>query len=214
MTATTPKFLLPYPVDSDNINKLPDILKQQAESIESTLGGFDFGGQDTNGLASRVTSLERLVADLQRFATKPIAYSRSVTLSINTAPSNGGFTVLSSLTPIIQSSDLISYANNAFKVTYDCILSISFSARLSNLDAPWINNQRQFIELAKNYTGQGAPGQVMELGRVPQVNEDSVSYSYTGPFTAGDTVTPVIYNNIANRSIRSVILSGSVQRTA
>jgi hypothetical protein len=51
MTATTPKFLLPYPVDSDNINKLPDILKQQAESIESTLGGFDFGGQDTNGLA-------------------------------------------------------------------------------------------------------------------------------------------------------------------
>lgn len=42
MTATTPKFLLPYPVDSDNINKLPDILRQQAEAIEAALAGFDF----------------------------------------------------------------------------------------------------------------------------------------------------------------------------
>ncbi|MFT9396742.1 MAG: hypothetical protein ABF545_01550 [Bifidobacterium psychraerophilum] len=214
MTATTPKFLLPYPVDSDNINKLPDILKQQAESIESALSGFDFDGQDTNGLASRITSLEKLVADLQKFATKPIAYSRSTSLALNTVSSNAGFTVISSMTPIIQSTDLITYANNAFKVAYDCILSISFSARLSNRDAPWTSNQRQFIELAKNYSGQGSPDQVMELGRVPPVNEDSVSYSYTGPFSAGDTVTPVMYNNIASRSISSVILSGSVQRTA
>jgi hypothetical protein len=117
------------------------------------------------------------------------------------------------MTPIIQSTDLITYANNAFKVAYDCILSISFSARLSSRDAPWTSNQRQFIELAKNYSGQGSPDQVMELGRVPPVNEDSVSYSYTGPFSAGDTVTPVMYNNIASRSISSVILSGSVQRT-
>lgn len=65
MSAKTSEYGLPYPVDSDMVNTLPDILKAQAEAIETALSGFDFNGQDTNGLASRVTAVETKTTQLQ-----------------------------------------------------------------------------------------------------------------------------------------------------
>lgn len=65
MTALTPKYHLPYPIDSDPVTSLPTTLQQQAQAIESCLGGFDFGGQDTGRLSARVTSLEQLISSIR-----------------------------------------------------------------------------------------------------------------------------------------------------
>lgn len=58
MSATTPKYGLPYPLDTDEIRQLPEILTTQAQRIETLLSGFDFNGQDTDGLTARVTATE------------------------------------------------------------------------------------------------------------------------------------------------------------
>ncbi|MCI2148850.1 hypothetical protein [Bifidobacterium crudilactis] len=65
MTALTPKYHLPYPIDSDPVTSLPTTLQKQAQAIESCLGGFDFDGQDAGRLAARVTSLEQLITSIR-----------------------------------------------------------------------------------------------------------------------------------------------------
>mgnify|MGYP006896538350 FL=1 len=65
MVSYTDKYRLPYPNDSDMVDQLPSIMQSQAQAIENCLTGFDFDGQDASGLASRVTSLERLLTSIR-----------------------------------------------------------------------------------------------------------------------------------------------------
>ncbi|RGU31633.1 hypothetical protein DWW84_07605 [Bifidobacterium pseudocatenulatum] len=63
--ATTPKYLLPYPLDNEPIRNLPDIIQSQAEGIESALSKFDFDGQDTNKLIARLAALETTIDSIR-----------------------------------------------------------------------------------------------------------------------------------------------------
>lgn len=56
--STTQKYLLPYPDDTEPVRNLPDIIKSQAEAIDSILSGFDYDGGDASALTSRIVSLE------------------------------------------------------------------------------------------------------------------------------------------------------------
>lgn len=58
MTATTKTYGLTYPIETDPISTLPDILQTQAETIDTLLSGFDFNGQDADRYASRLTAAE------------------------------------------------------------------------------------------------------------------------------------------------------------
>lgn len=62
---TTEKYRLPFPEDNEPVRNLPDILRQQAEGIESVLAKFDYGGGDQNTLTARVASLETLLSNIK-----------------------------------------------------------------------------------------------------------------------------------------------------
>lgn len=58
MSATTPNFQLPYPLESDHVSTLPDILTDQAIKIDTLLAGFDFNGKDAEKYVARLTQTE------------------------------------------------------------------------------------------------------------------------------------------------------------
>lgn len=208
MTATTPKFLLPYPVDSDNINKLPDILRQQAEAIEAALAGFDFQGQDTSGLTGRVTSMEVRTANLEKSAPAAVSYNRSSAQTLT----SGGINVIANLTPQKTAPGLVTYANNAFKFTYDCIITACISVTWGVRRASWVPADRMFLQFVRNYSGTGNPAAGSDGGRASAINEDNSSATYAGFFAAGDTVTPLAFNNVASQSLTDIRLSMTMQR--
>lgn len=207
MTSTTPKFKLAYPVDSDNIRDLPEILKTQAESIEAALAGFDFNGQDTNGLASRVTSLETRVTNLEKRSIQVASYSRTSAFSIV----SNGLRAISPLTPLITAPELVTYANNAFKFTHDCVVVISMACSISPRKNDWTASARAFIEFGKGYNSSTSAADA-ELARVGFVNEDNASNAYAGRFTAGDTLTPIAFTNMGNVTLPLITVSMMIQR--
>jgi hypothetical protein len=208
MTATTPKYQLVYPVDSDNINKLPSILRQQAESIETALSGFDFDGQDTEGLVRRVSSLETRITPLSQSTTKAVNYTRTDPL---TMPASA-YTAISNLSPAITSPDDVSYGNNAFKFNHDCMATISMNVTIKNQQVPYNTNERASITLLKNWSPPTAPPINARYGTANFLSEFSASSSYAGYFAAGDTITPAVMHTRAELVIVDCSFSISVQR--
>lgn len=209
MTATTPKFLLPYPVDSDNINKLPDILKQQADSIDSILSGFNFSGQDPEVIVSRVVSLERLASDLKLSQPRTASYSRNSPISLN----SGTHTAIASLTPSQQSTDVLTYANNLFKFQYDCVANISVEARSGERFTSYNENPRYFVELLLNVpTAPVAPDNSNEIGRVSFLYENYVTGGFSRRFNAGDTLLPDVMADMSGRTLTKYVVNFSIQR--
>jgi hypothetical protein len=207
MPATTPNFSLPYPVDSDKLKDLPTILYNQALAIESALKGFDFNGQDTNGLASRVTSLETRVTNLEKRSIQVASYSRTSAFSIV----SNGLRAISSLTPLITAPELVTYANNAFKFTYDCVVVISMACSISPRKTDWTAAARAFIEFGKGFNSSTSVADA-ELGRVGFVNEDNAANAYSGRFAAGDTLTPIVFTNMGNVTLPLTTVSMMIQR--
>lgn len=94
MSAKTSEYGLPYPTDTDMVNTLPDILQAQAEAIETVLNGFDFNGQDTTGLAARVTAAETKVAQLQTDVAELQKTKITGSNVVNTATNSNGIVLV------------------------------------------------------------------------------------------------------------------------
>ncbi|WP_353334581.1 hypothetical protein [Bifidobacterium psychraerophilum] len=208
MPATTPKFLLPYPVDSDKLRELPTILYDQALAIESTLKGFDFNGQDKDGLASRVTSLERTASDLQLSSPRTASYSRNVSISLTA----GAHTAIASLTPSQQSTDVLTYANNLFRFEYDCVANISVEARSGERFSSYNSDPRYFVELLLNLPTTSGITNAGEIGRTSFLYENYVTGGFSRYFSAGDTLLPDVMAGMSGRTLTSYIVNFSIQR--
>lgn len=210
MTAQTPKYKLVYPVDSDNIRALPDILKAQAESIETALAAFDYSGADPSQVLSRVASLEQITANLDTNAPRVANYSTTTARTM----SKTAFTVLGGLSPVLTATEVVAYGNGKFTFLYDCVATICISASISPRHSGWAQPARHFIGIVKNYSGSGSPAVNDELSRAAFMNEDLASMNYAGYFSAGDSITPVAYTTETGRSMTRVTASLIVQRVA
>ncbi|MGO3357489.1 MAG: hypothetical protein ACTILK_00650 [Bifidobacterium crudilactis] len=189
MTANTPQFRLPYPVDSDNISDIPDILRAQAESIEKVLKEFDFNGQDPNALVSKVSSHELRIVNLERTTEYPIFYQRNTRMPLQKAV----FQTIPGLSPVLQNTEYVTYANGAFKFNYDCIATVCCNVTIdSNSSTDY--SQRNFIALGLNWSGIDSPLFSSRLGLANFGTEFSASSFYAGKMNSGDTLTPFNYN--------------------
>lgn len=189
MPAKTPLFLLPYPVDSDNINQMPEILRQQAEDIEKALKELTLNGQDPNSVLSKVTSHELRIKALEKTNESPVFYQRTNAMTLQKET----FQVITGLSPLISNLDHVSYGNGAFKFNRDCIATICFNITVdSNSSTDY--SQRNFVALALNWSGSGNPPFASRLGLANFGTEFSASSVYAGRMNAGDTITPFNYN--------------------
>lgn len=208
MTALTQKFKLSYPVDGDHIKDLPQILRSQAETIESALSRFDYNGSDPDLVLSRVASLESLTANLEQNMPSVAAYSTVTARALT----KNGFTVLGGLSPVITAPEAVTYAGGKFTFLNNCVVTACVTASITPRDMSWVPGHRHFIGIIDNYSGSGSPASAQELSRATFINEDLAAMTYSGYFAAGDSITPVAYTSEANRKMTRVTVSLIAQR--
>lgn len=210
MTAQTPKYRLVYPVDSDKIRQLPDIMRQQAESIETALSEFDYNGADPNEVLSRVASLELITNELTTRMPQAVEYSSSVQSATLT---KNQFVILGGLEPTLSNEQLVTYSSQKFTMVYDCVATVCLRVVSKPLYYDWTPDDRAFLELIRNYSGSGTPQSINELARNQFINEDLATCVYSGHFAAGDSVTPTIRTNYDGRYVTQTNVSITIQRT-
>ena len=187
MVAYTSKFRIAYPEDADKVKSLPAILQAQAESTETALAGFDFNGQDTQGLTSRVRSLEVNVMNL--LAASPELATLTVKSSTTTSQDKHlSFGIAASGT--LPSSVILD--GNKIRFQKDCLVIASAQVTVSR-DSSWDGSKRRFMQFVRNWSGSGNPSVSDELARASWVNESSASLSAGLSFAADDTLSLTFY---------------------
>lgn len=145
---------------------------------------------------------------LEKSTPAAVSFNRTTSQSLTSA----GINVILGLTPQKTAPELVTYANSAFKFTYDCIITACISVTWSNRRSSWVPADRMFLQFVRNYSGSGNPVAGSDGGRASAINEDNSSATYSGFFAAGDTITPLDFNNVANQSLTDVRLSMTMQR--
>lgn len=193
MPETTPRFGIHYPVDGDPVYQLPDILSTMASDTEQALTHFDYNGADPNTVLSRVASLETRMKSAESKLPSVSSYSRAASF---TAPL--GVAVVPSFTADFVGSG-VSYDGTKWTFSYDCTVTVSLVASKSRVST-WAADQRQWLELVKNFTGVQPP-RAQEIARSQFVNEDLTALAYSGKFISGDYLSVYVFHNYSGTQL-------------
>lgn len=162
-TATTPKYRLPYPLDNEPVRNLPDILRTQAQDIETALSGFDYDGTDQNTLTSRVTSLETLLNSIR---------NNTVTLFDN---DNNAFTGIVTLSETAANFDVL-------EICYKSNDGVYSSTRVANPD-------QKLIVLTSSYFNPTGANNLWLKSRTVKITGKTINtYQMQSGWTVGESI--------------------------
>lgn len=202
MSATTPKYGLPYPLDTDQVRELPEILTTQAQRIETLLSGFDFNGQDTDGLAARVTATENTltttstrIVELTGTVGKLQATVEDINMILDTLGTVrvGAFTY-DATKMNVSSNRLLRIRNMVFAT---CLYSFKSGvvsganahvATVLNIPDGFTAALKTRVSVTHNQIAPGVDDSAVEGNRLSQwnINDSTSSFSLTGIWVTTD----------------------------
>ena len=182
MTAQTARYNLTYATDSDEIRKLPSILKTMAESVDSALDKFDYRGGDTSGLTPRVASLETHVQSL--LSKTPVMLSCAVSSATLTVKNTHNRI---NIQPPASEPSIFYVSNNRVRLQQDALLCMTVNIRINNR-----TDHRRFVQIVKNWES-GQPSASQELARSSFGTEDLITLTAFIKGEAEDTFSISLY---------------------
>ena len=218
MPAKTENYNLPYPLDTDLISTLPDVLHDQAQRIEELLSSFDFDGADTDRIVGRVTTLESAMTGLnerlntvqktiaERLAPVPVFYQKTTSQAIST----NNYVKLDTFVRQTPSNDLVSYSGGMFTIKENAVVCVTVRTNVGTRNQSFATSDRLFQTIALNYRGGSS---FTPLDRQTAGNEDVVTSVWTGPVSANDTLCATLYTTKALAGVTSSWWM-TVQRTS